>query len=39
VFDIVGLAAVGAMLFLLLGRASGNLQKLGRMEPPGVRKE
>ncbi|MDH3297776.1 MAG: CDP-alcohol phosphatidyltransferase family protein [Gemmatimonadota bacterium] len=39
VFDVVGLAAVGAMLFLLLGRASGNLQKLGRMEPPGVRKE
>ncbi|MEE8488633.1 MAG: CDP-alcohol phosphatidyltransferase family protein [Gemmatimonadota bacterium] len=39
VFDVVGLAAVGAMLFLLLARASANLQKLGRMEPPGVRKE
>ncbi len=38
-FDVVGLAAVGAMLFLLLARASANLQKLGRMEPPGVRKE
>jgi archaetidylinositol phosphate synthase len=38
-FDVLGLVAVGAMLFLLLGRASGNLQKLGRMEPPGVRKE
>jgi len=38
-FDVLGLVAVGAMLFLLMGRASGNLQKLGRMEPPGVRKE
>lgn len=38
-FDVVGLAAVGAMMFLLLARASANLQKLGRMEPPGVRKE
>ena len=39
VFDVIGLAAVGAMLFLLLARAGNNLRKLGRMEPPGVRRE
>jgi len=39
VFDLIGLAAVSAMLFLLMARAGNNLRKLGRMEPPGVRRE
>lgn len=39
VFDVVGLAAVGAMLALLLGRAGHNLRTLAALEPPGVRKE
>ena len=39
VFDVIGLTAVGAMMFLLLARAFDNLAKLGRMEPPGVRRD
>lgn len=38
VFDVFGLTAVAAMLFLLLGRAIGNLRTLAELEPPGVRK-
>lgn len=39
VFDVVGLAAVVAMLALLFGRAGHNLRTLAELEPPGVRKE
>lgn len=38
-FDVVGWAGAGAMLFLLLGRAGGNLRELAALEPPGVRRE
>lgn len=39
VYDVVGLAAVAAMLALLFGRGGGNLRTLAELEPPGVRKE
>jgi len=35
-FDVVGWAGVVAMLFLLIGRATGNLRELAALEPPGV---
>ena len=38
-YDVVGLAAVAAMLLLLFGRAGRNLRTLAEREPPGVRKE
>lgn len=39
VYDVVGLAAVVAMLALLFGRAGHNLRTLAELEPPGVRRE
>ena len=36
--DVAGAFIAVAMLLLLLGRAGGNLRKLARLEPPGVRK-
>jgi len=39
VYDVVGLAAVGAMLAMLFGRAGRNLRTLAELEPPGVRRE
>jgi len=39
VYDVVGLAAVGAMLAMLLARAGRNLRTLAELEPPGVRRE
>lgn len=39
VFDVVGLAAIGAMLALLFGRAGHNLKTLAELEPPGVRRD
>lgn len=38
-FDVAGAIIAVAMLLLLLGRAAGNLRKLGEMEPPNVRKD
>ena len=38
-FDVVGWTGAIAMLFLLLGRANGNLRELAAVEPPGVRRE
>lgn len=38
-YDVVGLAAVVAMLALLFVRAGGNLRTLAELEPPGVRRE
>jgi len=34
IFDVFGIAVVLAMLALLLGRATGNLRRLARLEPP-----
>jgi archaetidylinositol phosphate synthase len=34
IFDVFGIAAALAMLGLLLGRATGNLRKLAKLEPP-----
>jgi phosphatidylglycerophosphate synthase len=38
VFDLVGLAVVGVMLVLLVGRAFGNLRELAREEPAAPRR-
>lgn len=38
-FDIAGTAAAAVMLVMLLGRVLGNLRTLGRLEPPGRRRD
>jgi len=34
-YDVLGLAGVAGMVWLLVRRAGGNLRSLARLEPPG----
>jgi archaetidylinositol phosphate synthase len=37
-YDLIGVAAALGMTAMLMGRATGNLRELARLEPPGVRR-